>query len=438
MRWAAHDSTHVEARSTPRRRINTTAGMMLALAALLVLPQCAAAASIETRIERAIQRSGLAPQTSVYVFDERSGMPIYSHRAGYRSIPASNQKLVTAAAVLHRFGPDHRFTTRLALRGRQQGTTWRGNVYLVGGGDPSLSTRRFGRRNLGSATNFDALWKPLKARGIRRISGKLVVDDSFHDRTRYVSHWPRRFRFNQSPALGGLTVNRSTLGSSIAGPSVSNPALHAGSVLRRQLRSHGIRISQRTTEGRLPADAQVVATLNSPSVRTLVQFMNLASDNFTAEILLKNLGRSVHGVGSTDAGSRAARLQLGLLGLDPAAFTVRDGSGLAYSNSAAPRSLGSLVFAAQHNPNIGPSFYRSLPASGISGTLSGRMKRAPYRGRVRAKTGTLRVASGLTGTAERARTGRRYGFSVITTNWGGVDATRARALQDRVASILVK
>lgn len=423
--------------STPIRDRRRAMRIIVAMSALL----CAYAppawsATLATRIDRAVHASPVGPTSSVYVYEADSGTPIYQYHADRSSIPASNLKLVTASAVLRRLGPNYRFRTRLALRGRQSVHTFAGNLYLVGGGDPSLSTRAFGRNILEGGANLDGLWKSLHQLGVTRITGKLIVVDTFLDHKRYVSTWPAGIAFDQCQALGALTVNHAMPGATLAGTSVRNPAIHAGEALRASLLRHGIRIDRRTVQGTLPVDATTVASLYSPPLHRLVRFMNRYSDNFTAEILLKDLGRIARGAGTTTAGRQEATLQLALMGIDTSAFHVVDGSGLSYSNAATARGLGILVRIAQHDPTIGWALYQSLPSSGISGTLAHRMNHYPTKTRVRAKTGTLRVASALTGTATRLN-GRQYGFSVVTSSGAGISAHDARALQDRIGTILV-
>ena len=427
---------NVAASITRRRRRALLVGLSTLAALLTIAAPSAWSATIANRIDRAVHASSVGPATSVYVSAADTGTRIYEYHPNRVSIPASNLKLVTAAATLRRLGPDYRFRTRLALRGHQTGTTYVGNIYLVGGGDPSLSTRAFGRDILEGGANLDRLWKHLNNLGIRRITGKLIVVDTFHDHKRYVSTWPAGVAFDECPALGALTVNHAMPGASLAGSSVHNPSIHAGEALRASLLRHNIRIDRRTVQGTLPADATTVAYLYSPPLQQLVRFMNRYSDNFTAEILLKDLGRIARGSGTTQAGRQEAIHQLALMGIDTSAFTMLDGSGLSYANAATSRGLATLVRIAEADPIIGGPFFRSLPSSGVSGTLIHRMDRYPAKSRVRAKTGTLRVASALSGTATRL-SGRRYVFSVVTSSGAGVSALDARALQDRIGTILV-
>ena len=411
---------------------------------VLVLVQLMGAASadaaLRSRIASAVRHSGVSGSTSVVVYDAQTRSVIYGHNQRRAVAPASNQKLFTAAGALRALGPNYRLQTRLALRGTQHNHTFDGSIYLIGGGDPSLSTRKFARKNLdGTGSNIALLINPLQFRGIRRITGKLVVDESYLDRQRYVSSWPSSFRFDETTALGALTVNQSYLGSCLCGASSHKPAVRAGQVYLNLLESSGVRVDGGIRVGRTPDNAQIVGTVQSPPMRMLVRFMNKHSDNFTAEILLKDLGKVQTGSGSTKRGAREARRQARLLGVPVRNLRIKDGSGLSSSNRASARQVAELLNRVDNDATIGWSFVQSLAVSGRSGTLKHRLVRHPYRGRVRGKTGTLRRTSALSGYAQRYRGGRRYGFSVITASDGGqVPIGTAHQLQDRLAAILVR
>lgn len=395
--------------------------------------------AIVDRVDRAVSASGLGRTTGVVVWRAESQAIIYRYRSFRSVVPASNQKLYTSVAALSSLGHDYRFTTRVALRGSQSGDTFTGDVFLVGGGDPMLATPAFSLRNLGgNGTDLTQLVAPLRARGIRRIRGRLIVDDRFLDRERYVASWPSRYRFDEATALGALTVNQSYLGRSLTGPSSHTPDLRAGALFLAALRYRGITVTRGVATGRKPTDAMVVGTVSSVPLRSIVRFMNRTSDNFTAEILLKDLGRLRGGYGSTARGARVVRSQVARLGVDVADVRVADGSGLSSLNHTTTRNIAELVNTADHTAGVTTSFVSSLAVSGRGdGTLEDRLTSYPYRGRVRAKTGTLNQASALSGFATRL-SGSRYGFSVVTYDSGGISWSRSRALQDLVAQILVK
>lgn len=422
-----------------RRAWLWTVAVTVALMIAITAPMVADAASIAKRIDRAVRTSGLRGVTDIVVFDVEDQMVIYRNRPDVGVAPASNAKLVTTAAALQRFGPNYRFTTRVAFRGTQHGSRFDGNVYLIGGGDPTLSTKAFARRNLsGHAGNLDLLWLPFRLRGITKVRGRLIVDDSAFDQRRWVRQWPARYRLTQSGPLGALTVNLGHVGATLDSPAAHDPALHAGARYRALLTRHGISVSGGTLHRRTPANAKTVGSIDSPPLRQILAFMDQTSDNFTAEILLKDLGRMAGGRGTTAGGARVARRQLKALEIPVDGIRIVDGSGLAGSNRATARRMAELINALDDNSILGPSFRAALAVSGRSGTLRGRLASRAYRGRVRGKTGTLNNASALSGFATR-RNGQRYGFSVMT--WTGsrsAPISTAHTLQDRIAAILVQ
>ncbi len=113
----------------------------------------------------------------VLIVDAVSGDTIYSHDADRLFMPASNQKLLTGAVALQVLGPEYRWKTPVLLRGKQRGAEFRGDVIVVGSGDPSVSDSLRG----GSAlTAFDPVVDALKQRGIRRITGRVIAEgDAF-------------------------------------------------------------------------------------------------------------------------------------------------------------------------------------------------------------------------------------------------------------------
>ena len=425
------------------RRIALPSLLATALATLALLAPATASAGLDDRLDAAIDRSGVRATTSAYVWDQSTRTVIYSRSAARRVTPASTIKLMTSAAAMSRFGPDHRFRTRIALDGVQSGSTFVGDVWLVGGGDPSLSTFGFRRANYGGVgTNIASLTTPLVRRGITLVRGRVRVDDSLFDDTRYVPGWKRSFRYEETGALGALTVNQAQLGRWIGTRSSRVPDVQAGETLRVLLQRRGIRVTARTLPGELPEDATVVGAVASPPLVDLLAHMNSTSDNFYAETMLKHLGVErfgARGDGSTAAGARAARAALVELGVDMRGVNWVDGSGLAYGNRVTARAIGHTL-ALGSQTDWGEQWIRGFANNGRSGTLRKRMTRRPWYGRVYGKTGTLRHASGLAGFAHRLGSNRRYGFVVLTYDPRGrpVSYSRARRLQDRIAMILVR
>lgn len=432
--------TRAPARTQVRER--GTLLVALALVATLLLPARATAASLEQRIDLLVSRSGVAGTTSVYVWDQDTRDVLYTRAPGRAVTPASTMKLLTSAAALERFGADHRFTTRVALEGTQVGNRFLGDVWLIGGGDPSLSTFGFARDNYrGRGANLAMLVSPLRNRGIEGITGRIMVDDDLLDELRWVPEWKPSFHFDETGALGALTVNQSLTGKYIGSTSSHLPDIRTGEVYRDLLRRQGIYVAGDTKSGSLPPSAELVGEVESPPLAELVAHMNAASDNFFAEILLKDIGADrfgARGNGSTVDGRRAARAELEALGIDMTGVVWSDGSGLSYVNRVSARSLGH-VLGVGAQAAWGEPWITGFANAGRTGTLRNRMTRRPYFGRVYAKSGTLNHASGLAGFAHRVGSNRRFGFAVVTSNPPGVGVsyTRAKRLQDRIAMTLV-
>jgi D-alanyl-D-alanine carboxypeptidase/D-alanyl-D-alanine-endopeptidase (penicillin-binding protein 4) len=158
--------------------------------------------------------------------------------------------------------------------------------------------------------------------------------------------------------------------------------------------------------------------------------MDRVSDNFTAELLLKQLGTLVAGRGTTAAGASFVAQTLAEAGIPLAGVRVVDGSGLSQLDRATARELAGILEAAWADGEIRPLVFAALPVAGVSGTLSHRMRHLPARGNVVAKTGTTAIASALSGYVRR-----HYVFSVLQ-NGHPISTLWARRAQDRFATVL--
>jgi D-alanyl-D-alanine carboxypeptidase/D-alanyl-D-alanine-endopeptidase (penicillin-binding protein 4) len=111
------------------------------------------------------------------VVDPVRGDTLVAHDADRIFMPASNQKLLTSAIAMEQLGPTYRWQTPVLLAGRARGTTWQGDLLVVGSGDPSVSDTLQGGR---AANAFTPIIAALRARGITRIAGHLRADgDAF-------------------------------------------------------------------------------------------------------------------------------------------------------------------------------------------------------------------------------------------------------------------
>ena len=142
-------------------------------------------------------------------------------------------------------------------------------------------------------------------------------------------------------------------------------------------------------------------------VRELIRFINVPSNNFAAEMLLKALGERYRDSGTTRSGAAVVREQSGL----GARARVADGSGLSRSDRTSPRDVVRLLDR-MDDPDVGPTFRASLAIVGRTGTVKGRMRRTAAAQRCRVKTGTLRDVSSLAGYC-RTIGGRDIAFALM-------------------------
>jgi D-alanyl-D-alanine carboxypeptidase/D-alanyl-D-alanine-endopeptidase (penicillin-binding protein 4) len=371
--------------------------------------------------------SRTAPRSCLMVQDGRR--VLFERNPDLAITPASTLKLLTAATVVTRLDPASRLRTDVVAATPQAGGVVAGDLWLVGGGDPVLGTMpyraQFSRPRLVNAV--ERLADALVAAGVRHVQGRVVGDDSRYDRQRYLPSWPARYvAADETGPLSALAVNDGFLTWSPRLVPAADPATHGARVLTDLLRARGVRVDGTPASGRAPLGAATVASLASPTIGELVGQMLLDSDNDTAELLLKELGRSGLGTGTTAAGRTVVADTLQRLGLPLRGTRQVDGSGLDPGNRVTCRLLTSLLVRV-------PTLQQWLPVAGQSGTLTKRFVATPVAGRLRAKTGSIRGVAALAGVADNTQ-GRRLTFAYLQNDVGGA---RGRQLQDELGHILV-
>lgn len=419
-------------RTTESARARVIVILMSLVLTLMLLTPAGAAASITTKIASALAEQGLAGSgTSVGVYDLTEKRCLYSLRWDVLRLPASNEKLVTSATALANWSATYRFGTQLFLQttGPDEDGVLAGSVYLRGLGDPSLSTSAFQAGHLGIQTsNLRDFVARLRALGVTRITGRVVADDGYFDRSRAVSSWRPGMTAFCGP-LSALTLNQ---GFGLSGDYVKNPSLWAATKLTKLLRSAGIKVTHSATRGAVPATAPLIYTESSATLGRLLAAMNKPSDNFFAEELLKGLGASFGGAGTTAAGADVANQCLKSIGVTKG-FRIHDGSGLSYANKLSAHAIIKILGAMRRRRDF-RVFWNSLSVAGVDGTLKDRMKDTKAAGNVHAKTGTLSAASSLSGYVTSTNR-HALAFSILM-NGSGLPLARAHAAQDAIAEIL--
>jgi D-alanyl-D-alanine carboxypeptidase/D-alanyl-D-alanine-endopeptidase (penicillin-binding protein 4) len=400
--------------------------LLLALVALLAIALSAPAAQA---VDRAGLRSTLAKlqprmgtSAGAYVVDLTTGEPIYAHRQDLSLAPASNEKLFITAAALLRFGPTGTLPTTLRAApgvAVDEDGVLRGDLYLVGGGDPTLGD-----------AGLAALADQLADAGVTRIAGSVIGDESMFDALRGGPDSGYRPDGDLGGWLSALAWRHGHAGS-------GGPARAAATRLATLLKARDITYDRRPRAGTMvagatgaQADIEPLATAPSPTMAALIAETNIPSENFYAEMLAKALGARFGANGSTAAGLAVARADLAAFGIHP---RLVDGSGLSRADRTTPRQVVRLLQRMDAQASVA-TWTASLPVAGRSGTLRLRLRGTAAAGRCQAKTGTLIGVSALSGYCTTTG-GARVAFSLIENR---VCNSCAKKVEDRMVSAIAR
>src|SRR6185312_2456051 len=384
----------------------------LAALAAFLLPAGAAQAQGVAAVKAGLKRvwRGAAPSSGAYVLNATKGTVLFQSRASRARILASNTKLFTTSAILAKLGSDATLPTDLESDAEADPATGvlKGNVYLRGGGDPTFGTQSFDKRFYGVGATEQDLAAELAATGITEIQGRIVGDESRFDSLR---GGPSSGFGVSVVDLGGplsaLSFNRG-LASENGGSIQRNPPLFAAQQLTKELEKEGINVTRSASTGATPSGAKVLASVKSPPLSTLVRFTLKPSDNWFAEMLLKDLAVAGGNLGTTTTGAQAAAAFAKRLGTG---VSMNDGSGLSRADRASPRQVVKLLDKMRNRPEFN-ALYAALPIAGRDGTLSN--------------------VSTLSGYC-KARSGDLIEFSLLMN---GTGVTSAHKVQDRMATVM--
>jgi serine-type D-Ala-D-Ala carboxypeptidase/endopeptidase (penicillin-binding protein 4) len=392
-------------------------------------PVAYGAAAAHTAVSRGKLAAGLAKlfrkvgKSSAFVYDPSAKRVLFSRKGGRSRILASNSKLFTTSTALSRFLPDTRLhTTAWSTDEISDGVSQ--GLYLRGGGDPTLS-----------ATGLTKLADRVRAAGVTTVQGPLHYDDSFLD---HVTGIPEHsITFERVGTLSGLTVDN---GSS------SDPAKSAAQRFEDALHKDGISIGTSVTPAAVPQSASQIADYGSETMADLVQDTNVPSNNFYAEMLLKDVGAQFGTSGSTAGGLDVVRQFASKQG---ARFNGENGSGLTRRNKASPVSVVKLLDSmieinTKQSPEeqlaqerLRDAWIDSLAIAGLTGTVAHRMRGTAAAGNCHLKTGTLTGVSALSGYCFRGGDDADHAviFSLLMNK---ADVNRAHVVQDRMAALIAR
>jgi serine-type D-Ala-D-Ala carboxypeptidase/endopeptidase (penicillin-binding protein 4) len=376
------------------------------------------------------QSMGNMGSGGAYVVDLTTGQTLFSVAPSTGRLPASLEKLYTTSTALLRLGPTQTFTTSVLGVGTPDlSSVWNGTLYLRGGGDPTFGAVGFDHAWYGTGTTMHSLIGALlKATGLTGVNGRIVGDESYFDSARGTPATGYGRSSDVEGELSALAYDRGF--TNLHGTAFqSRPALFAAQSFASGLRAAGVRLGRRfpIATARTPANATLLASVQSPPLATLIALTNAPSDNYLAETLLKDIGARLGGAGTTAAGAAVVRAELlSRFGIAP---RLNDGSGLSRYDSTSPQQVVTLLQGMATNP----VFVNSLAIGGETGTLQHEMNGTSAQGNCRGKTGTLHDVANLAGYC-RAQDGHTLAFAFMANGIGNpnfvhqVEANMAVAL----------
>lgn len=406
--------------------------------------------------ERAFERA----TTAFVARSLATGETLYQRHGRTWLVPASTMKVLTTVAAAARLGWGYRFETRLVAMGPVVNGTLRGDLLVVGTGDPTINPRHPERM-----TAFDKWAQALTAKGIRHIAGHIVGDDSaveepgagigwawddlvlgygavygalqFNDNEAEVTIGPGTTPgappvVDVSPSNHGLLVDvqavttpegttplltvarmpgtrfldvtgRAPLGSAPVSDmvAVANPTLFFAAELRATLLRHGIEVDGAAVD----IDEHVERPRAADGTTLLIDLSPPLSAivrpmlQWSRNSYAETLVTALDPVApaSAEEGLVVLRETLGALGVSPDGYHARDGSGLSRNDYLSANALVETLAATWARPDLRAPLLAALPEAGRPGTLSRRLADTPAAGRVQAKTGSMSNVRSLAG-----------------------------------------
>jgi serine-type D-Ala-D-Ala carboxypeptidase/endopeptidase (penicillin-binding protein 4) len=380
----------------------------------------ATAAGVARAIDQVVASPVFGSQLGVLVTDLATDRVLYARNATAGFAPASTNKLATAIAALQVLGPSATFRTEVVAGPPDSA------IVLVGGGDPTLAAGAPPAADYPQPATLLKLARQtataLRARG--RHSVRLSFDTSLYTGPGLAPGWPQSYvTTGNVSVITPLEADQGRVTSSGApadneassGPRSASPAALAATSFARFLAADGIRVTGTPTEASASRTDSVLASVQSPPLSEIVQWMLEESNNVIAENLARHVAIATGRPASFSGGAMAVTATLRRLGVS-GEISLVDGSGLSPDDRLSPAVLVQLIRLGADHPRL-RSVLTGLPVEGFSGTLARGgsvfgLGRPEGFGVVRAKTGNLNTVAALAGTAY-ARNGQLLAFAVM-------------------------
>ncbi|WBV53420.1 D-alanyl-D-alanine carboxypeptidase/D-alanyl-D-alanine endopeptidase [Chryseobacterium gambrini] len=451
--------------------------MKKTLAVLTLSTQIIFAQNITQKLDEATKNlmnssGAISSNLSFYVSDE-NGNFIYEYQGSKGLSTASTQKIFTAGTALEILGKNYTYKTVSSYSGNISGGNLNGNLFISSTGDPTLGSWRY---EAYKPENFkQKLIDAIKKSGIKKISGDLVIDDSYFDHQTIPGGWPwndlgnyygagvwginwrenqfdiningNEFKSFSYPLEGVNWLNDLKVGGSsdqsliftaphsdvalingtlpaktvtVSG-SVPNPPLQLGAEVKQWLKDSGIDFSgkvltnsQLEIEGKKALQApknNVILTYESPTLDKIIYWFLRKSINFYGETLIKTLGKEKKGDPSFKSGVAYLKEFWKSKGINPNMINFADGSGLSPQNYVAAKAEVQALLYARKQPWF-ESYYDGFPT---------------HDNGMKMKSGTMSDTKSYAG-YHTSKDGKKYVFSIIINNYEGSGSTELQKI----------
>jgi D-alanyl-D-alanine carboxypeptidase/D-alanyl-D-alanine-endopeptidase (penicillin-binding protein 4) len=445
---------------------------------------------LTNKINQLIQEFGNSAGIGIQISDPKTGKTLYQKDADHYFMPASNEKLFTAAAALNSLTDDFNFKTQLFVNMEKvQNGVLNDNIYLTFSGDPSLTFAQ-----------LDQLINKLSQAGIQQIQGKIIIDDTAFDQMTMspgstwddkdycwgspvhaiiVEHncvtatltpnavpsqpanlilppYPQSLQFINSvitqPTLTECLIetkrahpnyytvsgciNMSSKPQEIA-MAIDDPRNNLQYILKNLFIKNHILSSDDFEYKTIDIPTSPFASIFSPSLTALVTSMLKNSDNIIANSLFKTMGAQfAKEPGSFQNGSAAVRSIINqATQIDIPKTTLIDGSGASRYNFLTPQQIVTLL-QKMYASKQATTFMQALPIAGVDGTLKERMLDTATLGKVYAKTGTETAVSTLSGYIITHKN-ETLTFSIMINSFVDLPK-RYQDLQDKICTAIIE
>ena len=441
-----------------------------------------------TKIAGILSQLPSSAKTAVMVYDPDTEDTIYAYNPAESMIPASNTKIFTTATAFSLLGNNWIFMTKLLTDDQDlDSTVINGNLYIKGYGN-----------SLFTDSNLDSLVKDLKAKGVKKITGNIIGDDSYCDNIYSREDWITDEHANVSvPPVSALVINRNTIivqlyanktnGSlvdakvfpecsfiklnvtaratksrsnpkikfstegnkiviNVSGAMrirkyprsyavyVEDPPLFAANLLHDRLIKNGITVNGHAETGVTPQNA-VEINYAGTSITNLIAHTNKHSDNFLAECLFKVIGAEYSGKqGNSFYATQAVLRFIKDNNIFDEGTAVVDGSGISRYNEITVGAITGVLETMYLNPDLYQNYYSTMAIAGVDGTLEDRMRSGYAKNNFHGKTGTLNGVSALSGYLTTK--GNRDLIVCIIMEFKSYGANFYRGIQDKIIDYL--